>query len=484
MKKLILSIIFATMGLTLFAQQYGDTIQGKQPNYYYNFWYEDWRDSVLPTDTCYLEWGQIIDSVYMGSDGLEHMEYHYGWIKMESDHRIYMTVCGGTGDLRWGDGGEMTSGFYSSKPLKILGFATLTQTMPNPATPTGEWFEPHDMPDSNEYFVLYDEIAYNMVRKKAVPWHIPENSRFIKLGMHYNLSNHTLGCEDQQDTDIVFPWYEYYFDTAVYVCDNFFLGKTSYSYYNYYTHYFQTNVLTYPHTLTGLASIEAGHNDPLCPAILLDYRCRAGANINDNSHPWTTFSFPRSFLIYPIFEVACPEAYGLRETYASGGQHLLAWDTSRYQTSWEIAYAPEGTSVEDATIVGALSPQLQLNGLDSTLTYRVWLRSKCVYDTTFYSEWTDSILLSPSSPVAIANLDALSDGLIIAPNPATNKVNVTSSSPIDEVALFNLEGERVVRLNGTKSHTLTLDISALPAGTYLAKIHTPQGSFTKKLVVQ
>ncbi len=482
MKKLILSVVFVVMGFTLFAQQYGDTIHGKQPNYYYNFWYDDWRHSILPTDTVYLEWGQIVDSFYI-ADGGEHIAFHYGWITRKSVHQAFYKQ-GAAASCRLGDGGEITSSFYSPKPLKIVGLATNTKTCPNIETLTGEWYEPHDMPDSNEYFVLYDEINGVMVRKKALPWHIPENSRYMKLDLYYNTDYYYVDCENLKDTSRIIPWYEYYFDTAVYVCDSFFLGKTTYSYYNYLIHYFRTGIPSNAHTLTSIGYVKAGVSDPICPDFTLDYRCRKGVNINDNSQPWQDVAINYSILIYPIFEVACPESYGLRGRYISGGQYLLAWDTSRYQTSWEIAYAPEGTPVDDATIVGALSPQLQLNGLDSTQTYRVWLRSKCVYDTTYYSDWTDSILLSPGGPVAIDGLDALPDGVLLFPNPATNRVSVTSSSPIEEVTIFNLEGEQVLHHNGGKNPTVTLDLSFFSAGTYLAKIHTSQGSITRKLVVQ
>lgn len=71
----------------------------------------------------------------------------------------------------------------------------------------------------------------------------------------------------------------------------------------------------------------------------------------------------------------------------------------------------------------------------------------------------------------------------LMPNPASERVTVTSSFGLRQVELYDAAGTRVLnqRLTG---YSASLDISALPSGTYLARIVTPSGAITKKLIVQ
>ena len=71
----------------------------------------------------------------------------------------------------------------------------------------------------------------------------------------------------------------------------------------------------------------------------------------------------------------------------------------------------------------------------------------------------------------------------VQPNPATERVEVLSSFGVSRVEVFNAAGRKVMDLKaeGLKA---TLDVSKLPSGAYLLRIHTPQGMTTKKLVVR
>ncbi|MBR0169630.1 MAG: T9SS type A sorting domain-containing protein, partial [Bacteroidales bacterium] len=71
----------------------------------------------------------------------------------------------------------------------------------------------------------------------------------------------------------------------------------------------------------------------------------------------------------------------------------------------------------------------------------------------------------------------------VSPNPATGSAEVLSSFGLSRVEVFNAAGRKVMDLKaeGLKA---TLDVSKLPSGAYLLRIHTPQGMTTKKLVVR
>ncbi len=71
----------------------------------------------------------------------------------------------------------------------------------------------------------------------------------------------------------------------------------------------------------------------------------------------------------------------------------------------------------------------------------------------------------------------------VSPNPATGSAEVLSSFGVSRVEVFNAAGRKMMDLKaeGLKA---TLDVSKLPSGAYLLRIHTPQGVTTKKLVVR
>ena len=71
----------------------------------------------------------------------------------------------------------------------------------------------------------------------------------------------------------------------------------------------------------------------------------------------------------------------------------------------------------------------------------------------------------------------------VMPNPATNKVRVTSSFGLTRIETYDAKGRLVQTLpaSGLKAD---LDISTWPRGTYLLRIFTPAGPTTKKLLIQ
>ena len=71
----------------------------------------------------------------------------------------------------------------------------------------------------------------------------------------------------------------------------------------------------------------------------------------------------------------------------------------------------------------------------------------------------------------------------VQPNPAAERVLVTSSFGLQSITLFNAAGIKVQEQKAT-GYSATLDIRSLPEGTYLVRIATPSGTVTKKLLVQ
>ena len=96
--------------------------------------------------------------------------------------------------------------------------------------------------------------------------------------------------------------------------------------------------------------------------------------------------------------------------------------------------------------------------------------------------------------VGIGERELLQRYVAVSPNPATSSATVTSSFGLSQVDLYDPQGRLLKTFpaasKASSSSTtpatlsLTLDLSALPHGTYLLRILTPLGPTTKKLLLQ
>ena len=95
----------------------------------------------------------------------------------------------------------------------------------------------------------------------------------------------------------------------------------------------------------------------------------------------------------------------------------------------------------------------------------------------------DTTIVDTGDTVAIRMPEYFGRYVSVSPNPATGSAEVLSSFGLSRVEVFNAAGRKVMDLKaeGLKA---TLDVSKLPSGAYLLRIHTPQGMTTKKLVVR
>lgn len=88
-----------------------------------------------------------------------------------------------------------------------------------------------------------------------------------------------------------------------------------------------------------------------------------------------------------------------------------------------------------------------------------------------------------TSGIGIQTNDLLYRYTSVQPNPATDKVRVTSSFGLTRIEAYDLRGRLLFETpaSGLKAD---LDVSSWPRGTYLLRITTPLGTVTKKLLVQ
>ena len=74
--------------------------------------------------------------------------------------------------------------------------------------------------------------------------------------------------------------------------------------------------------------------------------------------------------------------------------------------------------------------------------------------------------------------------LLLYPNPATNRVTISSSETIQQITIFNFLGEQVYQQKVTNQTKVNVAISDVNSGMYLVQIITTGGMTTKKLVVK
>lgn len=78
-----------------------------------------------------------------------------------------------------------------------------------------------------------------------------------------------------------------------------------------------------------------------------------------------------------------------------------------------------------------------------------------------------------------ANLNAIS----IYPNPAGNQINIfTPQASIEEVVFYDIQGRKVIEVQGNSNNQTQINIAHLNASVYFVKIKTNIGEVTKRLI--
>ena len=109
-----------------------------------------------------------------------------------------------------------------------------------------------------------------------------------------------------------------------------------------------------------------------------------------------------------------------------------------------------------------------------------------------FSGWSDGNEDNPRTMVVTEDLaltaifaeqtgiDALADGIIrVAPNPTSGLLTIQSDD-VQQIEVYDIGGRKVLHFG----HTSSIDLSALPSGTYYLHITRPQGTSVAKVVKQ
>ncbi len=94
--------------------------------------------------------------------------------------------------------------------------------------------------------------------------------------------------------------------------------------------------------------------------------------------------------------------------------------------------------------------------------------------------WIDIII--PNTILGTNDVQAEVSKISLYPNPVTDIVNISSSKKeIQEVQIYDVTGKQVKAFMQS-GKTVSVDVSALPSGMYIAKIRTDEGWFSQKLI--
>ena len=160
-----------------------------------------------------------------------------------------------------------------------------------------------------------------------------------------------------------------------------------------------------------------------------------------------------------------------------GDMVRLAWDDTVHD-EWQLAWGLASSSPDSYRLMPLRNTYKVLEGLEHNVRYAARVRAKCPNGNT--SEWSDTIQFmlgseGVESPVGRSTR--------VMPNPTHGKALVVSDYPIRSIEVYGVDGRKLQEQAGTGREE-TIDLSALPKGTYIVHVVTSHGKTTKKLSVE
>ena len=147
------------------------------------------------------------------------------------------------------------------------------------------------------------------------------------------------------------------------------------------------------------------------------------------------------------------------------------------------------------TIRGSVPEECRIPGFDPDIDYMCSTVYGLVHNDVWYPvipDWDSTRLMTRYEqayfPILTTNDIEQAKGqssLRVKPNPAREKVNVTSEEGIRHLEVIDMNGRTLIRRTcEDMTQSVTLDISHLPRGTYAVRVKTDRTTAIEKLVVQ
>ncbi len=459
MKKIVLAFLLLSTVCT--KAQTLDTLgfTERVPNYYY--WDTNWWDH-------YFDWPSYYTTFNPNVPAPPHM----GFAAMGSSN-VQKT--------------ERARYIYIDTFLTVIGVAGV------------EYISNDTIPREPEYYRIYEiEKDTGMILLAETRWDTATPKFYMPVECYWGSVGSDMGWKTRYD-----KVYEAYFEEPVVVHDSFYVSQTSYNNYcrdesyNYEPFIIHRCVMAYDNG-PGITAFDSGfvleteiiHPIPqhhkLKKYLIDEYNAQTGDGLPLDTN-WHYRNTPHFLCVFPIFDTSthhvettpytCAIPTGLRIMEQENNSVTLAWNGGAY-TQWEIWLSKDGTN--NTIKKNSPSSFAIFNGLTNNTWYTARVRTRCVNNEV--SEWSDSIRFCIGEPpVSVNNVDDLTTYLM--PNPATDRVTVSSSFKIRNIDVFSLEGKLMLsrEVNGI---TTNIDVSNLPNGTYILRIDTLHGTSYKKLIIE
>ena len=205
------------------------------------------------------------------------------------------------------------------------------------------------------------------------------------------------------------------------------------------------------------------------------------ARINGEWETGAFYSYPLIWAIVRYEEDTCSAPQAVRVERTGLNAVSLSWDPGANDTLWQVSYGLAGTPPDGGSISNCHSPQWWVEGLDTTSHYVAYVRSRCEFERTEWSDWSlpvDIFLDSQPITTAIDNVNRTAP--LLLPNPASE--SVTLQLPDGElparVDVYSAAGN--LMLSSTDTH---IDVSQLPQGVYLLHATSASTTYQCRLVV-
>ena len=410
--------------------------------------------------------------------------------------------------------------YYTTDTLKVIGLCMMGYNLYGRAC------------DSIEYLYLYDADSSDFVLKAQVPWRETrlDSCRYlhliqhIKRGSGYNYVD-TAQCwgvtaDLNEDSCCVtcshqniYPMFEYYFDTDVYVTDSFYVGGSSFSTYgginNIFPAYYaiargHDGIYCNPYgTSCEDPSITNGESPDCWPPRFLYRMWLAdslaysfnGIDVYANIfhlpyREWAWRELAEYLLIVPIIQVDttvpvwnyCPPVENVQVSLVEDSCLILTWDDCVNYSSVTVRYGvtPEGGTTQWHEIETE-DNIFRLCGIDTLSEYRFTLRAHC--DTSKQeTDWSEELVYQyPVRHDAGIGDTPLSRHTHLVPNPAHESVVVNTGYTLRRIEVYNSRGI-LVYSEPAWGLTATIDLTGWPSGSYIVVVGTQKGRTAKVLV--
>lgn len=174
----------------------------------------------------------------------------------------------------------------------------------------------------------------------------------------------------------------------------------------------------------------------------------------------------------------CPQPFDINVVQESDPTVVsVSWSPGGAESEWEVVHILAGNDPnEGEPLIIQENPTVLIDELEPDTDYEVYVRALCGENNI--SEWAGPIVFRTGS---LFINDTSFEGFRYFPVPATDKLNLKSVVPIEEVTILDLSGKKLMG-NTPSAKNSDLDISGLSPGVYFMKVRLNSKSKIYKII--